>query len=498
MVYNDLNLSKSAVVTQVQELDRMFHPTSIAVIGASKNETAGGGLLLKGIITNGFAGRLYPVNPNETEIMGLRSYRNILDIPDEVDVAIIAVSAHVVTHVMGECSRKRVKFAVVHSVGFSELGNEGHLRQEEMLSVARQGGVRVLGPNCMGLFCPESGINTVVSRLVFKKEAGTVALVAQSGWVSENFILTGHECGLRYSKVVSIGNQSDLTIEDFLAYLADDAGTKVIAFYIEGLKRAREFFELAKQISKKKPIIVWKGGRSEVGVRAAASHTASLAGNKAIFDAALAQAGATPARCLDELIDLAIGFTSPLLPRGSRVGLLVEAGGGGVAAADAAESLGLQIPTLSSEAQREIEDELKGVVPPFSTPSNPVDLVWVPVSNKVQPFVQCARIVAREVDAIIMLSYGVYDELAVRGLVALREEIGKPVFLIPGHVVESREGMSLLTKNGIPSFTTPERAAKVLAAMVGYTNHLNRNGDRKSSEKEIGALTKDCYDREKE
>jgi len=459
---------------RTQGLDRLFNPSSLAVIGASRNDQKGGGLFLQGLINSGFKGKLYPVNPKEVEIMGFRCYPGILDIPGEVDLAIVAVPAGIVPQVMAECSQKGVKFAVVHSAGFSELGSKGKELNEEMLKFARQGGVRIIGPNCMGFYCPEANIDTILSQSTFRKEVGSVAFVGQSGWVTENFILIGYEPGLRFSKVVSIGNQSDLTIEDLLEYFANDANTRVIAFYIEGIKRGREFLQLARQISKKKPIIVWKAGRTEVGVRATASHTGSLASNNAIVDAALKQGGIAVARNLDELIDLAVGFTCSVLPTGNKVGLLVEAGGGAVASADAAEALGLEIPILPVEAQQELIDELKGIIPPFSSPRNPVDLVWPPIDNIVQLFTQCSRIILKEVDAIVMVNYAVYDEQSAKEVTSLRDEMGKPIFIVPGHAVGQRTGMNLLAKNGVPTFNIPERALKVLSAMVRYSNYLHQ------------------------
>ena len=456
---------------RIQELDRLFNPSSLAIIGASKNEQKGGGLLLKGLITGGFKGKLYLVNPKESEIMGLRSYPSILDIPGEIDLAIVAVPARIVPQVMAECSQKGVKFAVVHSAGFSELGTEGKELEEEMLRFARQGGIRIIGPNCMGLYCLKSGINTIAPQFTFEKETGPVGFVGQSGWVTENFILMGYERGLRFSKVVSIGNQSDLTIEDFLEYFASDAETKVIAFYIEGIKRGREFLQLAKQTSIKKPIIVWKAGRTEAGVRAAASHTGSLAGNNVIFDAALKQSGMVTARNLDELIDLAVGFTCPVLPRGNKVGLLVEAGGGAVAGADTAEALGLEIPILPAETQQELVDKLKGIIPPFSSPRNPVDIVWATADNRTDIYLGCARIMLKDIDAAVVIAYADLDSYFTTELVGLRDKMGKPIFIIPGHPVAQKTGMSLLARNGIPTFTIPERALKVLSAMVRYSNY---------------------------
>ena len=465
-------------MTGTEWLDRLFTPSSIAVIGASSYDLRGGGLLLKGLIKNKFKGKLYPVNPNQSEIMGLRSYPSILDIPGEVDLAVVAVSARNVPQVIAQCSQKGVKFAIVHSVGFSELGTQGKELEEEMLRAARQGGTRIIGPNCMGLYCPQVGINTIIARLYLEDAAGSVAFLGQSGWLSGNFIHMGYECGLRFSKVVSLGNQSDLTIEDFLEYFADDAETKVIAGYIEGIKDGRKFLQLARQISRRKPVIIWKAGNTRDGVKAAASHTGAMAGNSAVVNAALRQTGIASAHHLEELIDLAVGFSCPVLPSGNKVGLLVEAGGGAVASADAYEALGLEMPTLSLETQKEIANLLQGVVPAIPSLRNPVDIVWVPAEHTVQAFLQSAEIILREVDAAVLINYAPLDEYYASKLANLRDELGKPIFLIPGNPATQKPGMSLMVRYGIPTFTIPERALKVLSAMVRYSNYLRQSDDQ--------------------
>jgi len=461
---------------RVQALDRLFMPASVAVIGASNDTKRGGGFLLKGLIRNNFKGKLHPVNPKESEIMGLKGYPSVLDIPGEVDLAVIAVSAGIVPQVIAECGQKDVKFAVIHSVGFSELGTEGKALENEVLRLAQQSGIRIVGPNCMGLYCPQVGLNTIAPLAESGNKTGAVALLGQSGWVTGNFIEMAYEQGLRFSKVVSIGNQGDLTIEDFLEYFGTDDQTKVIVCYIEGIKRGREFLQLLKRISQRKPIIVWKGGRSEAGVRAAASHTGSLAGDNVVFDAALTQSGVVLARNLDELIDLVVGFTCPVLPRGNKVGLLMEAGGGAVAGADVAEGLGLKIPTLSAKTQRELVNRLKDVIPPFSHPINPVDLVWAPIGNADSLYLDCAAIMLKDaIDAIVLVAYASLDDYFNAELVTLRDKMGKPILIIPGHPGEHRDGMSRLTRKGIPSFTIPERAAKALSAMVHYSNYLSES-----------------------
>ncbi len=462
-------------MNQIESLDRLFHPSSIAVIGASNDRRKSGGRFVSGLISGNYRGRVYPVNPGESEIMGLTSYPRVTDIPAEIDLALVAVPATLVPQVIRDCSQHGVKIAVVHSAGFSELGTEGKELEEEMLRLARQGTTRIIGPNCMGFYCPSAGINTVAAAPATTEDTGSIAFVGQSGWVCENIIVIGYELGLRFSKVLSIGNQSDLTIEDLLEYLARDDSTRVIALYIEGIKRGREFLRLVRNISRKKPVLIWKTGRTESGARAAASHTGSLAGSDAVFHAALLQGGVAVARNLEELLDLAVGFTSPVLPAGNKAGLLVEAGGGAVASADAATSLGFEIPELSPRSQQALVDVLKGVIPPFSRPRNPVDIVWSPATDPNRIYLQCSRIILKEVHALVVMCYAELDSSFAEQLVALRNETGKPILFIPGHPTERKAGINLLTRNGIPTFTIPERALRALAAMLRYADYSRQS-----------------------
>ena len=456
---------------KTQELARLFSPSSIAVIGASQDIDKGGGFVLHGLLQGGFKGKLFAINPKQTEIMGLKTYPSVLDIPEEVDEAIIAVAARIVPQVMSECSQKGIKFAVVHSAGFSELGAEGRELENEMLRIARQGGNRIIGPNCMGLYNPRANLNTILTEAHLTDNGGSIAFIGQSGNVSENFIWRGYEQGLRYSKVVSIGNQSDLTIEDLLEYFAADPETKIIGCYIEGIKRGREFLQLAKQISLKKPIIVWKGGKTEAGVRIATSHTASLSGNRAVFEAALRQSGVVSADNLEELIDLAMGFTSPILPAGNRFGLIAEAGSGTVTGADIYEELGLAMPTLSAESQKELDGTLEGMTMPSLTRQNPVDLGWLTYDISPRLHLDSCRIVGKEVDAMVALCYAHLDENFTDQLASLRDEMKKPIILVAGLPVMEKEGMRLLVRKGIPTYTILQRALKVLSAMVRYSNY---------------------------
>jgi acetyltransferase len=463
-------IGRRDMLNKVKQLDQLFYPSSIAMIGASRDEGKGGGRFLKGLMDSGFKGRLYPVNPNEPEIMGLKCYRSVLDIPRDVDLTIITVPARIVPQVIAECSEKGVRFAVVHSAGFSEVGTEGKRLEGEMLQSLRRGRTRIIGPNCMGIYSHKAHINTITRRTVFEDDTGPVAFIGQSGWVTQSVMSEGYERGLRFSKIVSIGNQSDLGIEDLLEYFAGDSDIRVIALYIEGVKRGREFLHLARQISKEKPIIAWKAGRTRAGVLAAASHTGSLAGSNVVFDAALTQSGIARARNLEELIDLTVGFTCPVLPLGNKVGLLVEAGGEAVAGADAAEEMGLEMPQFSTETQAELTSKLKGLIPPSSSPRNPVDLIWPPSDARAQLFRECSQIMLKEVDAMV-IEIAIVDDNFVKEVISWRNETRKPILIVPEHPEQLKSAMNLLTMSGIPNFTIPDRAMKVLSAMVRYSNY---------------------------
>lgn len=450
-------------------MDNFFHPTSIAIIGASKDETKRGTVYLNSLLRLGYEGNIYPINPRENEISGIKSYPSVAHVPGDIDIAIIALPARIVPGVVAECCDKGIRFVIVHSAGFSELGDNGKKLEEEMLRPLKDSQTRLVGPNCMGLYSPKMGINTIVSHIDYEKITGPIAFIGQSGWATENYIQIGSERGLRFSKVVNIGNQSDLTIEDFLTYLAKDPETKVIGLYVEGIKNGRYFMDVIQEAILKKPIIAWKAGITERGIRAAASHTGSIAGDAVILDTVFQQKGITTARNFDELIDYSVAFTSPILPRGKRVGFLVGSGGGGVTGTDTAESLGLEVPTLSAEAQDELNSILTGVIPPFSPPINPVDLVW---GGSLQLNIKCAKIILREVDSLIIMLYSILDSEFANEMSALRDETNKPIIIIPAHPAERREGIGLLPQYGIPTFVTPERAVRSLAMMVHYYNSI--------------------------
>lgn len=452
-------------------LDLLFHPRSIAIIGATSQDWGGGGILLKSITDNGFTGKVYPINPREKELRGLTVYPDITQVPGEVDLAIIAIAARSVPAAIRQCQKKGVKFAIIHTTGFGEFSEEGRKLEMEMVKVAQQGGPRIIGTSSMGLYCPTCSLNTVVTYMVLPHEAGGTTLVSQSGWGSETFVRLGIDKGLRFSKAVSIGTQCDLSIEDFLAYLGDDPDTKVIAAYIEGLKKPEEFIRVATQASLKKPVILWKGSRTKTGARAAASHTGSLATNHAVFEAALKQTGVILATSLRELINLTAGFNCPVLPQGNSVGILVNAGGVATSCADVMEPLGLRLANIPAEVQAELKEYLNRISSAIPNVSNPVDLGWLPNWDQAVPYLKCLEIMLPHVDMAVLMTYIPFDDgVMLDGLKKLINRFKKPIVAIPGHIPEEREGVGLFCKYGIPAYPYPEDGIRTLAALWQYAH----------------------------
>ncbi|MGD0855105.1 MAG: CoA-binding protein [Dehalococcoidia bacterium] len=457
------------------DLRYLFEPRSVAIVGASSNEFKSGGMFISSMLKDSYAGAIYPINRKETEIMGLKCYPALSDIPGEVDLAVLAIPAQSVIAEVEECARKKVKFAVVHAVGFSEMGNEGKELESRMVSIAHEGGVRLIGPNCMGIFTSRGRVNTIIpySRLPF--DPGNVAFVGQSGWVSEVMLRLGSIRGLRFSGIVSIGNQSDLKLEDLISYWGGDPNTRVIAAYIEGLKDAARFVEVAREVCPHKPVIVWKGGSSEMGAKSAASHTGSMAGSYQVFQAMCRQTGIIPAYNMEDVIDLAVAFSCPVIPPGNRIGLLIEAGGGAVASSDASAKEGLVMPQLSGAVQQKLAEYLKDRVPPSANRSNPVDLVWVSPADPYGVYIDCLEMVLPEVDVCLLIAYGfIQEEHFRRRIVELRDRLKKPVVFIPGNPADQMNGVSMAIMDGIPTYVMPENAVRCIAAMVRWGKYLNQ------------------------
>jgi acetyl-CoA synthetase (ADP-forming) len=474
-----------------QQLDYLFNPGSVALIGASNNLAKWGFHILSLLIARG--GRnIYPVNRNGDEIQGLKAYQNVSQVPGPVDLAVITVPFVDVPAAMEDCAMKGVKAAVVISGGFAEIGGDGTRIQREVVEIARRAGIRFVGPNCMGHFDTSADFFTVPYLPPVSK--GPLALIAQSGNTSQSIVYLACELGLGFSKYVSSGNEADLHFEDYLEYLARDDETKIILGYIEGLKEGRRFFKLAREITRKKPLVIMKAGRTEAGARAARSHTASLAGSDVVCEAAFKQAGVIRVEEVNELIDVTLVLLGQPLPRGRRVGVLSSGGGAAVITADALMKHHLELPRLS----RVTMDKLNSLLPPRWSHVNPVETGGDPFSYP------ClwALMEDENIDAAFIIggggvnaSYAKWVSLpdSVSGQIdqflekaeaselndvdksmELMKKYHKPVIFTNTDIPTPRKGKvyEKLQKQYIVPFITPERAAKALAHLVQYSEYL--------------------------
>jgi len=466
-------VGKNHLADKGTDLDLLFRPRSLAVIGASPNFSKGGGFIWWRINETGYVGKAYPISRSSKELNGVPCYESISHINGPVDVAIAAIPAAGMEGLIGDCAKKGVKFTVIHAAGFAELGEEGKALQGRVLEIARASGMRLVGPNCMGIFCPEVQLNTIVDVDEDDMDPGGVAFCGQSGWATEDFMAGGSARGLKYSTVISSGNQADLGIFDYVSYFGSDPKTKVICAYTEGINQGRDLLETASEVGMTKPIIIWKSGFSQAGTRAAQSHSGSMAGNREIWVGAARKAGIIMADGFEDMLDMAIAFSGPLLPQGRKVGIVAEAGGGGISTADACEALGLEVNPFSPELQKQLMDFLKDYLPPFSGISNPLDIVWLTPDVAVKVGTKCLELVANEVDSIIFMSYPTffYPELRpeyIASMCQLRDKLKMPIFVVPPYAARGAEGMKEFTTAGFPAFPSFERAARAVSATTGY------------------------------
>jgi len=348
-------------------LDLLFYPKSVAVIGASDNLGGGKVPYFQVLQMNGYAGTLYPVNPRRPEVSGIKAYPSIDDLPESVDFALVAAPVEQSIDIIRAAVRKGVKFIHFFTSGFGETGNLE--LEKEMVREARKGHLRIVGPNCVGVQCFESKMS--FKLLNDQEEPGAIAFLGQSGGVTSSFAALATTRKIWLNKVVSYGNQIDLRVEDYLDYLADDDKIRLIACYVEDIKNVDRFLKTLRRTTAKKPVLILKGGRTEVGSKAAASHTGAMASNFAIWSAAIRQHGGLLVDNFDQLLNLAMLGTAQKFPGGRRVGFLGAGGGVSVLFADLAVTAGLELPELGPRAQKMISEKIRGV---NTSTTNPVDL----------------------------------------------------------------------------------------------------------------------------
>lgn len=450
----------------VEQLRQIFNGEHIALVGASDKEGSFGRLFLEGMRDAGCK-NLYPINPRKPELVGMKAYPSISDVPAQLDAAILLTPPESVLDLVKECVANKVKGAVVFASGFGEMGAQGKELEKEIGRVGREGGCRVIGPNCLGFFNPGAGVITLPQVLMkgTPKEPGSVGGFSQSGSFVDYLVWFLATKGLRFSTVVSCGNECDLAAEDYLEYLGADEQTKTIVAYMEGVKNGRRFFEVAREVSKKKPIILWRGGLTEQGARAAASHTGALAGSSTVWKAMVKQTGIVDVESVEEVVDCALAFHYLPLPRGRRIAIIGGQGGTGVGTADNCYNLGLTLPQLSETTVA----RLREVLPPVGTSvGNPTD---TGVASLLNPslYAQAIEIVAADpnIDMILVISTPVQACLEHVALAA--DAIDKPVAVSVYALPESEpEIYRSLSERGVAAYPDPKRAVWVLARMADY------------------------------
>ncbi|MDI3317899.1 MAG: acetate--CoA ligase family protein [Bacillota bacterium] len=456
-------------IATVASLKPFFQPRSVAVVGASRNPDSIGRRIFDYLIWNRFNGPVYPVNPAAAVVGSVPAYKSILDVPGPVDLAVISVPAGIVLSALDECGRKGVRAAVVITAGFAETGREGRSMQEQMVELARGYGMRIVGPNCLGLLNTDPGIRLNASFSPVFPPRGHVSMSSQSGALGLAILQYATAMGLGMSTFVSVGNKADVSGNDLLQYWEEDPDTGVILLYLESFGNPRRFSRIARRVGRKKPILAVKSGRTSAGHRAAGSHTAALAASETAVDALFEQAGVIRADTLEEMFDIAALLAYQPLPRGRRVAVVTNAGGPGILATDALAGMGLEVPETSEETRR----RLREILPPAASLRNPVDMI---ASATAEQFRQVLELMLEdpEYDAamVLFIPVGLVPIEDVTGAVtqavraARQRGVEKPVLA----VMMGLNAPNALEVDGtlIPSYRFPEAAARALARAYRY------------------------------
>ena len=472
-----------------QIIDRMFHPRGLAVFGSVATPGTFAQSVVLSLVKYGYPGRLCPISRRGGEVAGIRVYPSLDEVESPVDLAAIAVPANAVPEVLRDCLKHRVAGAQIHSSGFAETGEpEGLALQEEIRRIAREG-IRVMGPNCFGIYCPRGGV-TIIPGFDFAKESGAVAMMCQSGGVAGDF---GHEArgaGLGLSKLISFGNGADLDAVELLDYLAGDSETRYIAAYLEGVRDGRSFFEVLRRTAREKPVVVWKGGLTPLGGRATLSHTASMGGETQVWAGALTQSGAVSVQGMEETLDTLVALRH-LTSAGRQIALMGGGGAIGVYSSDLAHRWGLDVPTFSRETQARLR---KWFPTPGNSVANPLDTGTPALPSDVVKGLAEEVLTREPIDALVLILLlhplevtsrtlgemvgrepaprGSYLESLREPLARLRDETGKDVVLVLGNQATGLENLEVeevsrrarlaYHAEGIPVYPSTERALRAI------------------------------------
>jgi acetyl coenzyme A synthetase (ADP forming)-like protein len=454
-------------------LDALLRPRSIAVVGASRRPNTIGYQILENLVRHGFAGAVYPVNPTAEAVHSIRAYPTVEAIPDRVDLALIVVPKQHVVEAAEACGRKGVRGLVVISAGFAEVGGAGVERQRALVEVAKRHGMRLVGPNCMGVLNTAPGVSMNATFAPTMPPAGPVAFMSQSGAMGVTILDYAAEYGIGISQFVSVGNKPDVSGNDLIRYWGDDERTGVILMYLENFGNPRRFTQIAREVTRRKPVVAVKSGRSGAGARAASSHTGALAGTDAATDALLRQCGVLRVDTVEEMFDLAMAFSHQPIPRGNRVAIVTNAGGPGILIADACEANGLVVAELAEETRAFLRDHF----PEEASVANPVDMIASATAQSYRVAVE-AVLADPNVDAVVATfvpPLGVRQEDVAEAIVDVAAgQREKPVLAVLMGRQGLPQGLAELSEAGIPGYRFPESAVRALGAMYRHRRWLER------------------------
>ncbi len=473
------------------DIDFIFNPRSVAVIGASDTPGKWGYMSIKRPLSAKYPGPIYPINTKCSEIMGLPAYPTVSDVPGDIDIAVIATPAKTLPNILRQCIKKGILGAVIISAGFAESGTPGRLLEDEIRSIAVEGGIRIVGPNCMGLWSAAGQLNLSFEKI---PKTGAMAFISQSGTFGIAMARVASQDGYGLSKFVSIGNQADLEAADYIEYLAQDKYTRVIMCYLEGLKNGRRFFDVARRVTTKKPIVVYKAGTSKAGSMAAMSHTASIAGSEKVFDGMCKQAGIIRVYEAFHLFEVAEALAHSPLPVGNRIAIL-GSGGQGVVGSDACSAFGLELPPLDPDTAHMLSITFLPQHAP--KPANPIDFAGsrraalheanvieqllkldyidgvisnVPISPQIWNPLMEVDINSNSLEEPLKSSIN-----GARRYAMLPKIYGKPVICLRFDRLKNDFMEEILREGNIPIYDTPEQCARAMSVLYKYSRVLSKD-----------------------
>jgi acetyltransferase len=450
-------------------LDKIFSPKSIAIIGASKKPKTIGEALIRNLVHGGAVAKLYPVNPNYNEIHGVKAYKSLTDIQQEVDLAVIATPIATVPRIVEECVQNGVEGAIIISAGGKEAGEQGREIEQKILKIAYEGGLRIVGPNCLGIIMPGKKINA--SFATDMPRAGNLAFISQSGAICTAILDLAFKEQIGFSHFVSIGSMIDVDFGDMIDYLGNDPQAKSILLYIENLTNFRKFMSAARAVSRVKPIVVLKSGRSEAGAKAAASHTGAMAGEDVVYDAAFQRAGVVRVDTIQDLFDCAELMAKQPRPTGSRLAIITNGGGPGVMATDALAQYGVDPAPLDDD----ILGKLNQVLPAFWSRSNPIDILGDASPERFAETIEIC-IESKKFDGLMVILAPqalTKPENVAQKVTEIMKQKNFPIFATWIGGRDMAKGVEVLNNAGVPTYETPERAIHAFFYMCNYSRNLS-------------------------